>query len=619
MHRRLVALIAVLILLFNALPVFAQPQRGVDIVIILDTSGPMLDGFDKFCAAFPQDVAALQQHGFDLQVTVLGITKPYSCARTTVRSMSGSTVASDNDWGAAVADVAARQSWRSDTIRLIIPLSNRGPALGDPVDDPGADRETIQRAIRAAQANRVVVLPVLGAPDRTTQPEDRSKLQKLANDLAQATGGVTTLLQSNASDPTSDILSAIGAVTQTGSESTTMLPIPGSIYTLTCRRDVSKCVSLDPGVLVTNAVVTVLIVAIAGMSTALFSASRTRLQLPAVKLDDRVKIAVSAGAQQAQRGIRSMLAPGSWTIGTPLLRWTLAATLILLFDGLAALLMSFIDPPFAILSGRGIAIFTTLFLAIGLTTWLAAWNQTRALRRAGLVAALQVRPLMLLLTFIAVLVSRAINFLPGFLIALFVAESIFTASGDDTRPRQRAALRGLLAVVLVVMVAYLLAVPIDLLLGNVLAQTNNTAAQTAAAALGLVESLVLTVYIVALEYAFFALFPSRLTPGSRVFDFNRLWWGASLAVLTFLLLMTAVNPTLSGVEVFRLPAIIVIGGILLIVSAVALGAWLRANDRQMAGDQRPDTRLMMSAITLLVMWVFVCGCSAVYLVTRLGK
>ena len=619
MHRRLVALIAVLILLLNALPVFAQPQRGVDIVIILDTSGPMLDGFDKFCAAFPQDVAALQQHGFDLQVTVLGITKPYSCARTTVRSMSGSTVASDNDWGAAVADVAARQSWRSDTIRLIIPLSNRGPALGDPVDDPGADRDAIQRAIRAAQANRVVVLPVLGAPDRTTQPEDRSKLQKLANDLAQATGGVTTLLQSNASDPTSDILSAIGAVTQTGGESTTMLPIPGSIYTLTCRRDVSKCVSLDPGVLVTNAVVTVLIVAIAGMSTALFSASRTRLQLPAVKLDERVKNAVNAGAQQAQRGIRSMLAPGSWTIGTPLLRWTLAATLILLFDGLAALLMSFIDPPFTILSGRGIAIFTTLFLAIGLTTWLAAWNQTRALRRAGLVAALQVRPLMLLLTFIAVLVSRAINFLPGFLIALFVAESISTASGDVTRPRQRAALRGLLAVVLVVMVAYLLAVPIDLLLGNVLAQTNNTAAQTAAAALGLVESLVLTVYIVALEYAFFALFPSRLTPGSRVFDFNRLLWGASLAVLTFLLLMTAVNPTLSGVEVFRLPAIIVIGGILLIVSAVALGAWLRANDRQMAGDQRPDTRLMMSAITLLVMWVFVCGCSAVYLVTRLGK
>jgi hypothetical protein len=177
MPRPLIVLIAVLVLLLSALPVFAQEERGVDVVIILDTSGPMLDGFDKFCASFPGDVTALQRRGFDLQVTILGITKPYACARDTVRSIAGSTVASDNDWGAAIADVAAKQAWRSNALRLVVTLSNRGPALGDPVDDPGADREAINKAISAAQANQVMVLPVLGASDRSTQLVDRSSLE----------------------------------------------------------------------------------------------------------------------------------------------------------------------------------------------------------------------------------------------------------------------------------------------------------------------------------------------------------------------------------------------------------------------------------------------------------
>src|SRR3974377_960202 len=74
MFRRVLARLAVIVLLLSALPVpvFAQEKRGVDVVVILDTSGPMLDAFDKFCASFPSEVAALQQRGFDLQVTILG-------------------------------------------------------------------------------------------------------------------------------------------------------------------------------------------------------------------------------------------------------------------------------------------------------------------------------------------------------------------------------------------------------------------------------------------------------------------------------------------------------------------------------------------------------------------
>jgi hypothetical protein len=627
MHRRLIVLIAVFILVLSALlpPLaFAQEnrgvpeQRGVDVVIILDTSGPMLDGFDKFCAAFPQDVAALQERGFDLQVTILGITKPYACAANTVRSIPGSTVASDNDWGAAISDVAAQQPWRVDALRLIVPLSNRGPALGDPVDDPGADRDAIEKAIRAAQANRVAVLPVLGALDRTTQPDDRSKLEKLAQDLAQATGGRVALLTSNSVDPTQDIFGVIGQVAQVNTD-TLMLSIPGSIYTLTCRRDVTRCLSFDAGVLITNTIMTLLIVTVAGLSTALFSASLARALAPNVKIDDRVKNALNAGTQKVRHGYRSIFAPGSWTIGTPLIRWVLATALIIVFIGLAALLNAFVDPQFNTSTGRGIAVFLTLFVAIGLVTWLAAWSNVGAGRQAKLNAALRVRPLTLLITVVAVFVSRAIDFLPGFLVALFLSYAIFNATEDTRKAEQHGSLRSLLALVIVIAATYLLAVPVDLLLGNLLAQTSSATAQTGATALGLLESLILTIYIVALEYAFFALLPSRLTDGSRLFSFNRILWGVGFGLITFTLLATAVNPTLSGVEVFRLPAVVVIGGILLIASAVALAAWLRVNDRQWQNEKPQDNRLMLNAIILLVMWVFVCGCAAIYLITRIGR
>ena len=619
MPRRLLVLIAVIVLLLSALPapVFAQEKRGVDVVVILDTSGPMLDGFDRFCASFPTDVAALQQRGFDLQVTILGITKPYACAKDTVRSIAGATVASDNDWGAAVADVAASQPWRSDALRLIVPLSNRGPALGDPVDDPGADRDTIKKAVGAAQAKRVMVLPVLGASDRTTQPDDRSKLEQLAQDLAQATGGQTIALSSNAADPTQDIFRVIGQVTQVNS--TVMLDIPGSIHTLTCQRDVTKCVTSDPGVWITNAIVTLLVVSVAGMSTALFSASLARAGAPHVKMSDRMKNALTAGTQKVRHGYRSIFAPGSWTIGTPLIRWLLATALIIVFVGLAALLNSFVDPQFNTTTGRGIAIFLTLFAAIGLVTWSAAWSEVGAARQAGLKAALRVRPLALLLTLVAVLVSRAINFLPGFLVALFLSYAIFNATEDTRKAEQRAALRSLLLLLIVVIATVLLAIPADLLLGNLLAQTGSPVAQTGADAAGLLESLILTIYVVALQHAFYSLLPSRFTSGSRLFDLNRVLWGVSFGLITFALLLTAINPTLSGVEVFRLPALVAIGGILLVASATALAMWLRVNDRSQQNDRPQDNRLMFSAIILLVLWAFVCGCAAVYLITQIGK
>ncbi|MBP7689948.1 MAG: hypothetical protein KA765_18670, partial [Thermoflexales bacterium] len=140
--------------------------QGVEVVLVLDTSGALLDRIDVLCAGLIKDIAALQARGFELNVAIYGIAKPYACATQTVMQLPKSTVANDSDWGAAITDVAAQYAWRANTVRMIIPFSNRGPALGDPVTDPGPDRETIVRAIAAAQATKVSVSPLVGAADK---------------------------------------------------------------------------------------------------------------------------------------------------------------------------------------------------------------------------------------------------------------------------------------------------------------------------------------------------------------------------------------------------------------------------------------------------------------------
>ena len=78
-------------------------------------------------------------------------------------------------------------------------------------------------------------------------------------------------------------------------------------------------------------------------------------------------------------------------------------------------------------------------------TWLAAWSEVGAARQAKFNAALRVRPLTILITIVAVLVSRAINFLPGFIVVLFLTYAIFNATGDTRKAEQRSAVRSLAA------------------------------------------------------------------------------------------------------------------------------------------------------------------------------
>jgi hypothetical protein len=136
---------------------------------------------------------------------IVGINEPRACAYETVVGLApGGATSDQEDWGPAVADLAARYGWTPGHARLIVPVSDEGPEDGSPVNDPGNDRDAINAAIVAARANRVIVSPVLGTGHD-------SPIELLAQALAAGTGGRVFKSSDPASDLAQGIANLIGA------------------------------------------------------------------------------------------------------------------------------------------------------------------------------------------------------------------------------------------------------------------------------------------------------------------------------------------------------------------------------------------------------------------------
>ncbi len=188
----------------------------LDLVFVMDTSGSMSDEGQALCATIGQVVTDLGAQGINVQTTILGITAGpsgnFPCLVDSVENLYGPDVPGNpppgeeqlddsEDWAPATAVVAERHPWIVGAVRVVVPISDEGPENGDPCNDPGKDRDSLENAIAVALANGVIVSPIAGTGSDAC-------VTGLMDDLAAATGGVSFV----STDPDLDLPGAIAAL-----------------------------------------------------------------------------------------------------------------------------------------------------------------------------------------------------------------------------------------------------------------------------------------------------------------------------------------------------------------------------------------------------------------------
>lgn len=177
----------------------------VEVVFIMDKSSSMSDEASALCSTITQVVSTLQAVLVNVDTELLAIPSPgtgsFSCLTESVVDLYGTTVpgnpppgnetlgdcpggnqVASEDWGRATSVVAGVKAWQADSVRLVVAISDEGPWCGNPVTDPGVDRDSITHAIGVAVANDVIVSTIAGTGSGAS-------LIAMQQDLSSATGG----------------------------------------------------------------------------------------------------------------------------------------------------------------------------------------------------------------------------------------------------------------------------------------------------------------------------------------------------------------------------------------------------------------------------------------------
>ncbi|HJW84313.1 MAG TPA: hypothetical protein VJ754_08405 [Anaerolineae bacterium] len=570
----------------------------VDAVILVDTSSTMRDELDSLCASLPDTLASHEASGLRVRTRVIGIYDEYQCADSTVRQLiANSAVADDEDWGVAIAELIGGYTWDHSAHRLIIVVSDAGPVSGKLVYDPGLDRDAVTRAIQLAATNKVILSSLLGSPDPDVSAADRARLAGLARDMAAATGGRVFISQMAADVPAaiSQLISAAAQTTAGLTAIAVAIPTPGKV-------------SLDSGVLLTNLVLSGLAAVLFGLTTLLsveaFGGAQTR-GAPS----NRVTGAIGRATGRIDRAFDVIATPSAWPVSSAPLRRAATAVLLTALLAVTALIASFVDPDFQANTPRGVATTVTLLVAFTVVTLATASGGKLLARSLPVTSGLRMRPGALLIVLLSVLLSRSLNFLPGFLIGLPAGLAVIAAENDPGRDL-RIGRASILAAIFVAALAWLLAWPVESLLSGMADSLNSDVASLALTVVGGIQSALLAIFLVAIEYALIELLPIGPLTGRAWFAQRRLVWGVVFGVVIFAALHTLFNPADTGFEALRNPGLLPLGAILAVYSGVTLLVWLLTNESRIRAQQGVNRRSALVAGALIVAWLGGLACVA---------
>ena len=204
-----------------------------------------------------------------------------------------------------------------------------------------------------------------------------------------------------------------------------------------------------------------------------------------------------------------------------------------------------------------------------------------------------------LLVALCVAISRSLGFLPGYVIGLPAGLSTpYTTRGiiasQASRARDAAIGRSAVMAALVAgALAWLLSWPLEAL-----------------SVVSGIQSALLAVFLIALQFALFDLLPIASTTGRLWFEQHRLTWGVVFAAVAFVALHTLFNPNRAGLDALRNPGLLPLGAVVAATSGVTLVAWLLTNESRLRDPQGLNRRSTLAAGALMATWLGGVACVA---------
>ena len=314
--------------------------------------------------------------------------------------------------------------------------------------------------------------------------------------------------------------------------------------------------AVDLDVILTNALLTLLIVLLFGLTSAVFNST----------LDDnredieRWRCIMNGRLGRARRAVADV-APSISIPSVNVGERARAVGRALVVLALTGLIYAFVSPSFG-LDFPSLLLFLSLAIGLGVVTYAGEGSSALiAIRRFHARSAVRVYATAVLIAIASVVLARALGFRPGIVYG-FVASSVVLAPAMLSR-RQSAqiVLWPALGLIGLSLGAWLALGPLGTL------ATNGDPLPE------LAEAIVTTLFVASLEGAFYSMLPITFMDGSVVFRWNRLAWAGIFGAATFLFWQLILNQYSAYLDAFRQTAVMTALGLVLFYVAVTLGTW----------------------------------------------
>jgi hypothetical protein len=343
----------------------------------------------------------------------------------------------------------------------------------------------------------------------------------------------------------------IGATDQAGTP-----PAGGNDYVPALAADVVglDAGSIDPAVVTTNLFLTLLIVFLFALSAEVFNSTM-----------DANRAEIHGWWLRLMRGPLGIL--GRLTVpGASLTRLagsgrfgSIARILAVLC--LLGLVYSFLSPDFG-LNAQSLVLFISLVVGLGFLTYFSEASSARlAARRYRANASIKLYGTAVLVSIVAVVISRLVTFQPG-LVYGFIASAVIVAPvALDRRDDATLVLVPTVGLLVVSILAWLLLGPVRI------------AAADGAWVPGLAETILAMIVIGGLETLFVSMIPLRFMDGATVMGWSRLAWALTFGAVTFLWWQLLLNQDHAYVQAMEQTNVQVVLGTLAVFMLTTGGLW----------------------------------------------